>query len=62
MVTVDQATDYYATLRANGVEAELYVNPWLGHLAMFVLGGDAETEAIDFLNRKNSPSLIGGML
>jgi acetyl esterase/lipase len=62
MVTVDQATDYYAALRAKGVEAELYVNPWLGHLAMFVLGGDAEAEAIEFLNRKNSPTLIGGIL
>lgn len=62
MVTVDQATDYYAALRANGVEAELYVNPWLGHLAMFVLGGDAEAEAIEFLNRKNSPTLIGEIL
>ena len=59
MVTVDHATDYYAALRANGVEAELYLNPWLGHLAMFVLGGDAEAEAIDFLNRQNSPTLIG---
>jgi len=61
MVTVDQATDYYAALRANGVEAELYVNPWLGHLSMFVLGGDAEDKAINFLNRKNSPTLIGGI-
>lgn len=62
MVTLDQATDYYAALRANGVEAELYVNPWLGHLSMFVLGGDAEAEAINFLNRKNSPTVSGGIL
>ena len=61
MVTVDHATEYYAALRANGVDAELYVNPWLGHLTMFVLGGDAEAEAINFLNRNNSPTLVGGI-
>jgi acetyl esterase/lipase len=54
LVTEDQAVDYYEALRAAGVEAELYLHRWRGHMSMFLFGGDAETKAIDFLNRNNS--------
>lgn len=54
LVTEDQASDYYEALRAAGVDAELYLHRWRGHMSMFLFGGDAETKAIDFLNRNNS--------
>lgn len=59
LVTEDQASDYYEALRAAGIDAELYLHRWRGHMSMFLFGGDAETRAIDFLNRNNStPQLI----
>lgn len=54
LVTEDQAVDYYEALRAAGVEAELYLHRWRGHMSMFLFGGDAEMKAISFLNRNNS--------
>ncbi len=54
LVTEDQASDYYEALRAAGIDAELYLHRWRGHMSMFLFGGDAETKAIDFLNRNNS--------
>jgi acetyl esterase/lipase len=54
LVTEDQAVDYYEALRAAGVEAELYLHRWRGHMSMFLFGGDAEDKAISFLNRNNS--------
>ncbi len=54
LVAEDQAVDYYEALRAAGIEAELYLHRWRGHMSMFLFGGDAETKAIDFLNRNNS--------
>ena len=58
LVTVDQATDYYRALRAAGVDAELFLKSWRGHMSMFVFGGEAEDRAIAFLNRQNSGSAI----
>jgi len=55
LVTTDQATDYYAALRAAGVDAELYLQGWRGHMSLFLFGGTAEDKAIDFLNRHNQP-------
>jgi len=58
LVTVDQATDYYEALRSAGIDAELYLKSWRGHMSMFLFGGDAEDRAIAFLNRQNSPRSI----
>ena len=58
LVTEDQAVDYYEALRAAGIEAELYLHRWRGHMSMFLFGGDAETKAINFLNRNNSLSQL----
>ncbi|HUV23004.1 MAG TPA: alpha/beta hydrolase [Gammaproteobacteria bacterium] len=57
LVSDDQATDYYEALKERGVEAELYLHNWRGHMTMFLLGDDAENKAINFLNRKNSRTL-----
>ena len=54
LVTEDQASDYYKALIAAGVETELYLHRWLGHMTMFLFGSDAEDKAIAFLNRKNA--------
>jgi acetyl esterase/lipase len=61
LVTRDQATDYYAALLANGIDAELYQHALRGHTTMFIFGGDAEDRAIDFLNRKNVSTMTGGL-
>jgi len=54
LVSPQQSTDYYTALRNGGVEAELYLHNLLGHMTMFLFGGDAEDKAIAFLDRKNS--------
>jgi len=53
LVTKDQATDYFETLRAAGIDAELYLHDWREHMTMFLFGGHAEARAIRFLNRNN---------
>jgi len=58
LVPDDQASDYYEALREAGIDAELYLHRWLGHMSMFLFGGDAEAKAIDFLNRNNSTRQI----
>lgn len=58
LVTEDQSNDYYDVLRSAGVNAEIFLHPWRGHLSMFLFGGEAENKAIDFLNRKNAVSQI----
>ena len=58
LVAEDQAVDYYEALRAAGIEAELYLHRWRGHMSMFLFGGDAEIKAIDFLNRNNTLSQL----
>ena len=42
-----------AALREGGVYAELYLQRWRGHATMFLFGGSAEEQAIDFLDRVN---------
>ncbi len=54
LVTPDQARDYYAELRRQDVDAELFVHRWRGHASLFLFGGEAEDRAIDFLNRNNA--------
>jgi acetyl esterase/lipase len=60
LVTVDQATDYYQALHTAGIDAELYLQSWRGHMSMFLFGGDAEDRAIAFLNRQNAAHSISG--
>ena len=54
LVGADQSSNYYAALRAGGVDAELYLHNWFGHFGMFLFGGDAEARAIAFLDRNNT--------
>ena len=53
LVEKEQSINYYNALRKAGVPAELYLDPWWGHLAMFLFGWGAENKAIDFLNHYN---------
>lgn len=57
LVEVDQSINYYDALLASGVESELYLHSLRGHMTMFLFGGDAETRAIEFLNRNNEVEL-----
>lgn len=56
LVSPQQTTDYYAALVAAGIDAELFLHRWRGHVTMFLFGGAAEDHAIEFLDRKNRPS------
>lgn len=58
LVAEDQASDYYKALRAAGVDAELYLHRWRGHMSMFLFGGAAEDKAIAFLNQNNAVSQL----
>ena len=60
LVTPDQATDYFDALQSAGVDAELYLHDWRGHMTMFLFGGDAEARAINFLVGKNMSTRISG--
>lgn len=53
LVSQKQSRAYYDALRAAGVDAELYLHNWRGHMTMFLFGGDAERRATEFLDRKN---------
>ena len=55
VVSPEQSRDYYEALRAAGVDSELYLHNWHGHMTMFVFGGEAERNAIEFLDRHNQP-------
>ncbi len=57
LVEVEQSIDYHQKLEAKGVEAELYLHRLWGHFAMFLLGGDAEAEAIKFLDFHNQQKM-----
>ena len=57
LVSEDQSKDYYDALIAAGVDTELYLHHWYGHMTMFLFGGDAEARAMSFLDRENSESL-----
>lgn len=54
LVTLDQPRDYHNALLEAGVETELYLHNLRGHGTMFLFGGEAESRAIDFLDRHNS--------
>lgn len=51
LVPLDQATDYKAVLDAAGVVNELYLQRGLGHIAAFLLDGEAVQRGADFLDR-----------
>jgi acetyl esterase/lipase len=53
LVRPDQSREYYDALTAAGVDAQLYLYGWRGHITMFLFGGDAEARAIDFLDQHN---------
>ncbi len=56
LVPVDHATDFYAQLKAQGVESELYLLRGRGHITSFVLEGQAIEAGIAFLNQQvNTP-------
>jgi acetyl esterase/lipase len=61
LVEEDQPRDYYEALIASGVDAELFLQGFRGHMTMFLFGGAAEARAMDFLDRKNTenPALAG---
>jgi len=59
LVTDDHASDYHQTLIAAGVESELYLHNWRGHMSMFLFGDDAENRAIDFLDRYGASTRPG---
>lgn len=52
LVPLDHATDFRAVLQDAGVESELYVQRWRGHVTAFVIRGGAMDAAVDFLHRK----------
>lgn len=52
LVPLDQATDYKAALDAAGVPNELYLMRGLGHIAAFLLDGEAVQRGADFLDRR----------
>ena len=57
LVSEDQSIDYYDALMAAGVETELHLYHFHGHMSMFLFGGDAEERAMDFLDRNNAASM-----
>jgi len=57
LVKQDQPRDYYDALIAAGVDAELFLQGFRGHMTMFLFGGAAEARAMDFLDRKNAENL-----
>ena len=57
LVEQDQPRDYYDALIAAGVDAELFLQSFRGHMTMFLFGGEAAARAMDFLDRKNAVNL-----
>jgi acetyl esterase/lipase len=57
LVEQDQPRDYYDALIAAGVDAELFLQSFRGHMTMFLFGAEAEARAMDFLDRKNAVNL-----
>lgn len=51
LVEVEQAIDYHKALKAAGLNTELYLHPWREHSTMFIFAGEAERQAINFLQR-----------
>ncbi|MBS9402468.1 alpha/beta hydrolase [Halomonas sp. TRM85114] len=52
LVPVDHATDFKSELAAKGVETELYLQHWRGHVTSFLTRGGAIDAGIAFLNRQ----------
>lgn len=52
LVPVNHTTDFYAALVAHDVESELYLLHGRGHIASFLLNGQAIEAGIAFLNRQ----------
>ncbi|MWJ28783.1 alpha/beta hydrolase fold domain-containing protein [Halomonas sp. ZH2S] len=52
LVPVDHATDFYDELKANGVESELYLQHFRGHITSFLTRGNAVDAGIAFLNQQ----------
>lgn len=52
LVPLDHATDFRAALENAGVDTELYVQRWRGHVTAFLMRGGAMDAAVDFLQRK----------
>lgn len=52
LVPLDHATDFRAALQEAGVDTELYVQRWRGHLTAFVFRGGAMEAALSFLHRR----------
>jgi acetyl esterase/lipase len=57
LVEQDQPRDYYDALIAAGVDAELFLQGFRGHMTMFLFGGDAEARAMEFLDHNNAANL-----
>jgi acetyl esterase/lipase len=57
LVTLDQPQDYYDALVDAGVPSELYLQGLRGHATMFLFGGEAESRAVQFLDRYNSTAI-----
>ncbi len=54
LVPVDHATDFYQALRAQGGEAELFLQHGRGHFLSFLTRGSAIEAGLDFLKRQVS--------
>ncbi|CAM4002195.1 alpha/beta hydrolase [Vreelandella rituensis] len=52
LVPLDHATDFYDELKANGVESELYLQHFRGHITSFLTRGNAVDAGIAFLNQQ----------
>lgn len=61
LVSPAQSTDYYDALRAAGVDTELFLHNWRGHMTMFLFGGAAESRALDFLDRVNAQTATAAL-
>lgn len=52
LVPPEHARVLFTALQSHGVHAELYWMRWRGHITAFLLRGDAEAAALDFLARE----------
>ena len=53
LVKRDEPEDYFEALQNQGIDSELYLHSFRGHMTMFLFADDAQRKAIQFLNRKN---------
>jgi len=57
LVPLDHAEDFYAKLKAQGVDSELYVQRLRGHITAFLTRTGAMDAATDFLERQLAPRI-----